>query len=153
MTLIKKQTKIVILAAALFLMAFGTIYLVKNSDGVKEENKTEANKENVALEIEFSKEGDVEVGVLPKIFGNEVEFKITLDTHSVELNYDIMEATELIYDAGKAQKASRWSGDAPGGHHREGVLKFDFSTPAPKTLILKIKEVGGVKERVFKWGL
>ena len=153
MTLIKKQTKIAILAAVLFLTAFGAIYLVKNSGGAKEENKTEENKENVALEIKFSKEGDVEISVLPKISGNEVEFKITMDTHSVNLTYDIIELAELTDERGRTRKASGWDGDSSGGHHREGVLKFDLPSPAPKSFILKIRNVSGVKERVFKWGL
>ena len=47
------------------------------------------------------------------------------------------------------------------GHHRQGTLVFPAADPAGKStgaeaakyLELVIREVGGVKERVFRWNL
>ena len=75
------------------------------------------------------------------------------DTHSEELSEDLVAVSELLDDQGKAYKPTSWDGSPPGGHHRNGVLKFNPISPKPRSLELKIKNVGGVVERSFKWDL
>ncbi|MBI2457474.1 MAG: hypothetical protein HYV46_15215 [candidate division NC10 bacterium] len=38
-----------------------------------------------------------------------------------------------------------------GGHHRQAVLRFGKVDPQAKSIELIVKDVAGVKERVFRW--
>ncbi len=40
-----------------------------------------------------------------------------------------------------------------GGHHREGKIKFAALTTSTKSVTLIVKNIAGVPERVFNWGL
>ena len=109
---------------------------------------------NNSLETKESTEGPVSVTVTPLGLENNSptgNFEISLDTHSEELSADLVAVSELVDDQGKIYLPISWEGDGPGGHHREGVLKFNPISPKPKSLVLKIKDVGGIPERSFKW--
>lgn len=68
--------------------------------------------------------GAVDVKIEPRqLDAQGAIFKITLDTHSVELSTDLTESASLDV-GGVAWSVSGWSGDGPGGHHREGTLAF-----------------------------
>jgi len=73
------------------------------------------------------------------------------DTHSVELDQDLMQIVELTDGQDNTYKPIAWEGAEPGGHHLEGVLVFEAINPVPPSIELKIKDVGGVPERSFKW--
>ncbi|MBI2852879.1 MAG: hypothetical protein HYX84_07250 [Chloroflexi bacterium] len=84
-------------------------------------------------------------------------FRVTMDTHSVDLDrYDFKELAELRDDAGNQFQPITWDA-APGGHHRQGTLTF----PVPDTLTqgkaryveVVIREVTDVRERVLRWEL
>jgi len=76
--------------------------------------------------------GEVDVEIRPRrIDDGGAVFAITLDTHSVELDMDLTEATLEV--AGAAWAVAGWSGDGPSGHHREGELRFDPAGPASGT--------------------
>ena len=116
------------------------------------------NDEGLAsdLETKTNSEGPVEVGVTPRrIVPTDAEwsFEISLNTHSYELNDDFLAASELRDEQGNAYKPIAWDGDPPGGHHREGVLKFKAIAPQPSSITLGIQDVGGIKERKFTWQL
>jgi predicted small integral membrane protein len=59
----------------------------------------------------------------------------------------------LLDDMGNSHQPTAWEGAEPGGHHREGILKFDPITTKIKSLTLKIKDIGGISERAFQWSL
>lgn len=80
----------------------------------------------------------------------EWKFDVGINTHSVELDQDMTKITVLVDDKGKEYKPLRWEGTEAGGHHREGMLIFNQITPSPKSVELKIYEIGGVV-RIFKW--
>ena len=82
----------------------------------------------------------------------EWKFDIVMDTHSVELDQDMIESAVLIDDQDKEYKPISWGGPS-GGHHREGILVFNPIKPTPKYIELKIKNIGGVNERLFKWNI
>lgn len=106
------------------------------------------------LDTKESNDGPVSVAVTPRsLEGASWNFNITLNTHSEELSEDLVAVSELIDDQGKSYKPTAWEGAPPGGHHREGILKFNPVSPKPKSIELKIKNVGGVSERRFKWSL
>lgn len=79
----------------------------------------------------------------------EWKFDMVMDTHSVELDQDLIKITVLVDDRGKEYKPLNWEGPV-GGHHREGVLAFNQIIPAPKFIELKISGIGGVV-RSFSW--
>lgn len=82
----------------------------------------------------------------------EWKFDITLSTHSVELDQDMIEVAILTDDSGKEHSPARWEGTPAGGHHREGVLVFSPITPTPKSVELKIIGIADVI-RILKWEL
>ncbi len=84
---------------------------------------------------------------------NTWKFEISLDTHSGNLDDDILAVSYLTDDKGSVYKPISWEGAGPGGHHRESALIFDAIVPAPASVELIIKNVGGVPERSFKWNL
>jgi len=85
--------------------------------------------------------------------GDEPRFQIVLDTHSVNLDaYDLKSLASLRDDAGKAY-ASTGMENKGSGHHRESTVSFAKVSPEAKRLELVIKDVAGVKERVFRWNV
>lgn len=81
------------------------------------------------------------------------KFNIAFDTHSVELDQDLMQIATLMDDKGNVYKPTTWEGAGPGGHHREGILVFNIVNPIPQSVELKIKDAGGIPERLFKWNI
>lgn len=124
-------------------------------------NKTNSNSVssssssvNSKLESKDNNEGPVSITVTPQVLSESLStlnFDITLNTHSVDLNYDLTALSEIVDDKGRSYKPIAWDGDKPGGHHRRGVLKFEPISPLPKSVELKIKSMGGIPERSFKW--
>jgi hypothetical protein len=82
----------------------------------------------------------------------EWKFAVVMDTHSVELDQNLTKLAVLIDDQGKEYQPLNWEGPV-GGHHREGVLVFSAVEPTPQVVEIKIKDVGGIPERSFKWHL
>ncbi|MBI2847585.1 MAG: hypothetical protein HYX83_00255 [Chloroflexi bacterium] len=89
--------------------------------------------------------------------GNSLVFQVSMDTHSVDLDrYDLKKIAVLRDESGNQFQPASWD-SVPGGHHRQGTLAF----PVPDSLSLNkakyieviIRDVAGVKERVFKWEL
>ncbi|MBF6596519.1 MAG: hypothetical protein IVW51_19000 [Thermaceae bacterium] len=101
------------------------------------------------------------VTVVVKWAGKDVGpvFKVTMDTHSVDLDgYDLTRLSTLRTDDGREALPLTW--DAPkGGHHREGKLTFSANALDGKPLVgtdtkgleLIIYDVAGVAQRSFKW--
>src|SRR3989344_1313897 len=81
---------------------------------------------------------------------SEWKFDVGINTHSVELDQDMTAITVLTDDQGKEYKPVRWDGAPPGGDHREGGVTFISDKPAPRSVTLKIQNVG-VPERNFTW--
>ena len=106
-------------------------------------------------ETKTDEQANVTVTVIPSdlsVDSKEWKFDVVMDTHSVELDQDMTKIAILIDEQGKEYKAINWEGPS-GGHHREGVLVFEAINPMPSHLELKIKNIGGVPERSFKWDL
>ncbi|MCC6457963.1 MAG: hypothetical protein IT328_23615 [Caldilineaceae bacterium] len=78
----------------------------------------------------------------------EIAFAITLETHSVELNFDLAELATLTI--GEASfPATGWTPDAPSGHHVAGTLRFTIDHPAHAELAevdevtLELRDIDG----------
>ena len=98
----------------------------------------------------------VTIKVTPVEFGKDTEtwkFQVVFDTHSGSLDQDPTKVMSLTDDNGNTYQPSAWEGAGPGGHHREGVLIFNAINPVPLNVELKIKDVGGIAERSFRWDL
>lgn len=105
------------------------------------------------LSTQSSSATGVTVKATPRAFsGGAWEFEIVFDTHTQELNDDLVKTASLRAD-GKPLAAAGWQGDPPGGHHRKGVLKFNASDPQPQALELTITRPGEPKPRSFRWQL
>ena len=81
------------------------------------------------------------------------EFAWTLQTHSVDLSMDIIEAVVLITGDGSEMKPTSWDGDPPGGHHRTGTVRFTAPDPPSESIVVQVKNVAGVPVREFNWVL
>ncbi len=110
----------------------GAIYLVNR--GGDPDPGTDTTSGLQAQEISA---GEVEVRIEPvRIDDAGAVFNVALDTHSEDLSADLTLAT-LTVD-GSAWAVDAWSGDGPGGHHREGELSFEPGGPATGTAILTV---------------
>lgn len=106
--------------------------------------------------VQRSSAGGVTVAVTPQNLAANAkswEFKVVLDTHSGELNDDLVKTVTLRDDKGALHAPVKWEGAGPGGHHREGTLKFNTVTPAPAAIELRIMRAGEAAPRSFRWQL
>jgi len=81
-----------------------------------------------------------------------LDFDVSMNTHSVELNFDLKQLAVLKTDTSAGVKPSAYQ--VGSGHHVESKLSF----PADKIggarmLTLILKNVSGVAERTFTWNL
>lgn len=107
-----------------------------------------------ALAAQTSREGGVTVTVAPKRLAPGApswDFEVTLETHTQALNQDLARAALLVDAQGKSHEPLAWDGDAPGGHHRRGLLRFRPLVDGAATVELRILGVGGVAVRTFRW--
>lgn len=105
---------------------------------------------------QVSVQKDVTVKVTPKAVGADNarwQFTIVLDTHSADLSDDLTQSATLTTDDGRTFKPVSWTGAAPGGHHREGVLAFEVSAPRPSAIELRIDRPDESAPRTFRWQL
>lgn len=122
---------------------------------------TESNNEETPAQIvapdlspQRSDEGRVVVEVRPTKLDAENsvwEFNVALNTHSVALDQDMAEVSVLRDDRGEEHPAVAWEGDPPGGHHRQGVLRFAALSEPSGSFEIVIRDVANVPERVFRW--
>ena len=78
--------------------------------------------------------------------------KLVFDTHSANLDgYKLDAIATLRDDAGKTYPIVAVEQASGGGHHRQAVLQFGKVSAEAKTVELIVKDVAGVKERIFRW--
>jgi len=75
-------------------------------------------------------------------------FKVKLDTHSGALDTDLPDAAQLRID-GRLAAPGTWNGDGPGGHHREGTLRF--GTPVPSGSAVQLRINGLPQDALATW--
>lgn len=105
-------------------------------------------------------QGKVTVVVKPELWisGSDfLIFEISLDTHSIDLNFDLATISMLTTDNGLIIQAYHWDAP-PGGHHVNGKLSFPAQVDGKyyleevNKLVLTIKDLDAA-ERVFTWEL
>jgi|SRR3989344_8097113 len=140
------------------IVSLGYFFLMANRD-VKDRTAENADQKpevtQGGFETKIDERGQVSVTVVPRTLrgAQQWEFDVVFDTHSVNLDHDLMQIAELADDKGNAYMPLLWEGAGPGGHHREGVLVFEAVEPVPSFVELKIKNVGGISERSFQWSM
>jgi hypothetical protein len=78
----------------------------------------------------------------------DITFEITLETHSVELDFDLAELATLTIGE-TSFPAISWTPDAPSGHHVAGTLHFTIDHPAHAVLAevdevtLELRDIDG----------
>jgi len=108
------------------------------------------------LGTQKSSERGVTVAVTPQNLSADAkswDFKIVLDTHSGTLSDDLLKTAVLLDGTGTQHVPVAWDGAAPGGHHREGVLRFKPMTPQSAAIELRITRPDEPGPRSFKWQL
>ncbi len=96
--------------------------------------------------------GRVVIDVTPlTLSGDAWEFEVALNTHSVNLDFDVTEVSLLRCDQGQEYTPTVWEGPGPDGHHRSGVLKFAALDHPTSFVEIVIRDVAEVPERVFRW--
>ena len=111
---------------------------------------------NPSLPTQTSSAGGVTVNVTPRnMAGNAKmwDFAIVLDTHSADLNDDLLKSSLLLDSAGGRFAPAAGDGAPPGGHHSEGVLRFKPISPQPQSIELRITRAGEDVPRSFRWQL
>ncbi len=109
-----------------------------------------------ALPAQVNREGQVTVKVTPQALSpaaDQWRFSVQFDTHVTPLNQDLLKTAVLSGDKGEGEAPLSWEGDAPGGHHRTGILIFKPIMPVPASVTLTLQQVGSVPERSFTWNL
>ena len=81
------------------------------------------------------------------------DFKVVFDTHSEELSDDVQRTAVLLAPNGATYKPMAWEGAPPGGHHREGLLRFAVIEPSPASIELQIQRPIESTPRSFRWQL
>lgn len=82
--------------------------------------------------------GEVTVTITPtRIDAQDAAFALAFDTHSFDLDLDVAANAELLVDS-TTWRDPTWEGDGPGGHHREGTLRFTADGPASGQATLTI---------------
>ncbi|MEK6904403.1 MAG: hypothetical protein AABW87_02300 [Nanoarchaeota archaeon] len=93
--------------------------------------------------------GAVSIDLTPLgLNGNNMEFKMGVNTHTVDLsNYDLTNLAVLVYDGNSVKPTS-----APrlSGHHVSGVIAFPADRNI-KNFKVVVKGIPDVNERVFEW--
>lgn len=106
--------------------------------------------------VQTDRAGGVTVKVTPRTVAREAalwEFAVVLDTHSQDLSQDMARSAALVDAKGKRYAPLSWEGAGPGGHHREGVLKFKPLPPEADAVVLEMTGIGGSSVRTFRWQL
>ena len=124
-----------ILAAAIAIAAASVV-------GAQQPAPQKSVQNGVTLEVTAP---DFSAGVWP--------FKVVLDTHSRDLSDDLVATAVLVDPEGRETKPLAWEGAGPGGHHREGILKFPALLPAPAAVELQIRRAGEGAPRIFKFSV
>lgn len=160
-----------------YLMFFGLLMVVLFLAGCKAEKQVQARElpaapaesepngaevlsETAQLDTIADEQGAVSVAVTPVNLsedGPNLDFEVSINTHSVELDMDLAALATLTTDKGRTVTATLWDA-MPGGHHVSGVLSFP--AVAGETAVLEgatqitltIREVDAA-ERIFVWSL
>lgn len=142
----RRLTWLVVAALAVALLAVWGVVDRRDTD-----TATTTEGSSSALPARSVAAGEVTVKIEPRrLDSGGATFKVTFDTHAVELDLDVADAARFVVD-GTLWPVTGWSGDGPGGHHREGELRFRTAGPVGGTATLTLD--GLPKRATASWEL
>ena len=119
------RPRMILIAAAAVVAAAVGVAFVAAGDG---DDATPAGAGGLAAKTVTA--GEVTVRLEPHhLDATGAEVAVTLDTHSEELDMDLVAGARLVVDDTE-WPATAWDGDGPSGHHRGGRLRFDATGSA-----------------------
>ena len=128
--------------------------------GSAAENETGSETRAAADIVRSDAQGAVEFVVTPLILaaaGATLDFDVSMNTHSVDLGWDLAAQSVLATDTGLEVTGQSWP--VGSGHHFEGTLSFPSTTSSGEFLLdgaasltLTIRDTD-VAARVFTWEL
>jgi len=93
--------------------------------------------------------GPVEVRMTPETLdASGAVFRLEFNTHSGALHLDPATAARLRVN-GQGVPAGSWTGPGPGGHHRDGTLRF--ATPVPPRATVELRITGLPQDVSTTW--
>jgi len=119
-------------------------------------DKMAGDEKKARVLTKTSEAGDVTVDVTYLNPGEDSPaFNIKLDTHSLDLDQYKLEAIVFLRDEkGKEYANPVVESPSGSGHHRSGVVRFKGVDISRATAIeLVIKDMGGAKERIFRFDI
>lgn len=152
-----KNQKIIIISLAIIIVGAVLYYVAsgRTSSQNTQQIGSEQSEENTFSDQIFT-DGTVTYTVIPKNLSSSAttwDFDVKLDTHAGSLDQDLVSLVRLVDDKGNEYKAVGWDGAPPGGHHREGILKFSPVTPRPISIELKIQTTTNSENSSLRWNI
>jgi hypothetical protein len=129
--------------------------------------REDGGQKGVSVEViymtpEYLKVTNSPAGIEKYELDKNLAFKVTLDTHSGDITkYNMAKITHLRDGGGMEHQALRWEDVEKSSHHRSGIVLFSnldvdgkpIVGDGVKSIEVVVKDIAGVKERVFKWEL
>jgi len=148
----KPVFKYLFISSAVLVVAFGVLTITKDVFAKKPSSLGASIKVDL-IEAQTKQVGVVDVEITPKHLarGREMVFTVSLDNHSIDLNYDYTKIVVVVDDTGNIYKPVNWKGESA-GHHVSGDLVFNKLSGKASRVGLNIKGIDG-KNVVFNWEL
>lgn len=116
--------------------------------GVVAWSATRSGSAPADLGTRTTRAGEVEVTMTALTLDHSgAVFRVEFDTHTVELGLD--PATAVMTVNGTQAGGAAWDGSGPGGHHREGTLRF--TTPVPSGAAVELRITGLPQDAIGTW--
>jgi len=108
-----------------------------------------------AYEVKSNKQNSVRIDVRPVqlLSGKPAKFEIRMNTHSVDLSYDMVAVSTLKDNQGREYRPINWEGSSDDSHHRQGILEFPKLETNTASITLVIRKIAEVPERIFEWSV
>lgn len=108
-----------------------------------------------AYETKSNKQNSVRVDVRPVqlLPGKPAKFEIRMNTHSVDLSYEMVAVSTLKDNQGREYQPIHWEGSSDESHHRQGILEFPKLETNTASITLVIRKIAEVPERIFEWSV
>ncbi len=136
-------TGTLIFLTGLWLISIFKVSALKDNDQIQQKIYQSQKTEQNGVTVEVT---PISLG-----FNANVEFKVLFDTHTIELNYNLMKISRLTDDKGRNYQPLSWTGGS-GGHHLSGELIFPAISKQVKFVELTISNIEG-SDRIFRWDL
>ncbi len=151
-----KYWRFIIIGLAFIFLLYYYFAVYQDGKQYHAQNQTSQQAAQKQWETKTDEQPPVLVKATPTELGKDAKqwrFTVAFTAHSGDLDQDPLKVVSLFDDKGNVYEPISWEGPGPGGHHREGTLVFNSINPFPKFIELKIKDVGGIPERSFRWNL